>query len=55
MKKRPLERDKLAAVLDPSQKLCPLFDDVSIIDFPVARPEEMGVRVLDNCCQEHIM
>ena len=30
------------------------FDPVSIATFPVAEPEEMGYRVLDNFCEEHI-
>lgn len=45
----------LATTLDPSKQLCPIYDAVSILEFPVARPEEMGLRVLDNCCEEHIM
>ena len=41
--------------LCPEKRICPMFDDVSIARFPVAAPGEMGVRVLDNCCEEHIM
>ena len=41
--------------LDPSVRLCPKFDKTSIAMFPVAKPEEMGMRVLDNCAEEHIM
>jgi hypothetical protein len=41
--------------LDPELRLCPKFDAVSIADFPVATRNEMGVRVLDNCAEEHIM
>ena len=26
-----------------------------IAKFPVAAPKEMGMRVLDNCAEEHIM
>ena len=40
--------------LEPEKRLCPLFDPVSIAEFPVAPPEEMGYRVLDNFCEEHI-
>jgi hypothetical protein len=40
--------------LDPSLRLCPEFDSVSIAEFPVAGRGEMGFRVLDNCCEEHI-
>lgn len=41
--------------LDPLQRLCPIFDEESIAQFPVAPPEKMGMRVLDNCAEEHIM
>ncbi len=41
--------------LDPEARICPIFDNVSIKKFPMATREEMGVRVLDNCAEEHIM
>ena len=41
--------------LDPEARLCPAFDSVSIKKFAAPDPEEMGVRVLDNCAEEHIM
>lgn len=41
--------------LDPEARLCPKFDATSIALFPVAEREEMGVRVVDNCAEEHIM
>lgn len=40
--------------LEPEKRLCPLFDPVTIATFPVASPGEMGYRVLDNFCEEHI-
>ena len=40
--------------LDPQRRLCPKFDAVSLADFPVAQPGEMGFRVVDNCAEEHI-
>lgn len=40
--------------LEPEKRLCPIFDDAAIATFPVAPPEEMGFRVLDDCCEEHI-
>jgi hypothetical protein len=40
--------------LEPEKRLCPAFDPVSIAKFPVAEPGEMGMRVLDNFCEEHI-
>ena len=40
--------------IEPEKRLCPLFDPVTIAEFPVAAPGEMGFRVLDNFCEEHI-
>lgn len=40
--------------LNPHQRLCPRFDEESIALFSVADPDEMGVRVVDNCPEEHI-
>lgn len=51
MKKK--ETDQIR--IDPSQRICSKFDEVSIAKFDVANREEMGVRVLDDCAQEHIM
>lgn len=45
----------LATTLDPSKQLCPIYDATSILEFPVASRQEMGLRVVDNCCEEHIM
>ena len=41
--------------LSPQLRLCAKFDPDSIAEFPVAEPEEMGMRVVDNCAEEHIM
>lgn len=41
--------------LDPEARMCPKFDAVSVTKFPVAPREKMGVRVEDNCAEEHIM
>lgn len=41
--------------LDPQTRLCPEFDSTGIRLFPVPDREEMGVRVLDDCAQEHQM
>ena len=40
--------------LEPEKRLCPIFDPTGIAAFPVANPEQMGFRVLDNFCEEHI-
>ena len=36
--------------IEPEKRLCPAFDPVTIATFPVAEPDEMGFRVLDNFC-----
>ena len=54
MKKRS-PKDLPAPRLDPETRLCPAFDSAGIALFPVARPDEMGFRVVDNFCEEHIM
>lgn len=41
--------------LDPRERICPKFDEESIALFRVGHPDEMGVRVVDNCAEEHIM
>ena len=47
--------DRMPALrLEPEKRMCPLFDPTSIAAFPVAEPGEMGYRVLDNFCEEHI-
>lgn len=51
-KKSPSRTPALRIELE--KRLCPAFDPVSIATFPVAEPEEMGYRVLDNFCEEHI-
>ena len=40
--------------LEPEKRMCPIFDPDTIAKFPVAKPEKMGFRVLDNFCEEHI-
>lgn len=41
--------------LAPECRLVPRFDADGIAMFPVAKRGAMGFRVLDDCCQEHIM
>ncbi len=56
MKRKPIQKKDPLPVyrLDPSQRLCPIFDETGIATFPVADPGEMGMRVVDNCPEEHI-
>ena len=46
--------DTPALRLEPEKRMCPLFDPATIAEFRVATPGEMGYRVLDNFCEEHI-
>ena len=41
--------------LDPEARMCPAFDAVSIKKFAAPDTGEMGMRVLDNCAEEHMM
>ena len=41
--------------LEPQERLCPKFDEESIALHRVAGLGDMGVRVVDNCAEEHIM
>lgn len=41
--------------INPTERICPKFDHTGIALFPVAKPEDMGIRVLDDCTEEHIM
>ena len=41
--------------LDPEQRICSNFDSYSIAKYPIATTKQMGVRVQDNCAEEHIM
>lgn len=52
MEKRKVTEDLR---VDPSQRICPKFDETSIALFRVADLGEMGVRVVDDCAEEHIM
>lgn len=49
-----MEDGKPVLRLEPEKRMCPIFDPITIAKFPVAAPGEMGYRVLDNFCEEHI-
>lgn len=51
----PPRKERTDLRVDPEKRLCPQFDSTGIALFPVAGHDEMGLRVLDNCCEEHIM
>ena len=54
-KKRPNPPSGSDLRLEPDKRLCPKFDGKSIALHRVAGPGDMGVRVVDNCAEEHIM
>ena len=41
--------------LDPESRLAPKFDSTSIAKYPTGTREDMGMRVRDDCAEEHIM
>ena len=50
-----LSEDKTPALrLEPEKRLCPAYDPETIARYRVASPDDMGFRVLDNFCEEHI-
>lgn len=51
MKKKDMDEIRI----DPEQRLCSKFDSTGIAKFRVADRDEMGVRVVDDCAEEHIM
>ncbi len=54
-KKKINKADDVELRIDPEKRICPKFDSTSIALFPVASREEMGMRVVDDCAEEHIM
>lgn len=51
-----LKREKTEDLrLNPEARLCPAFDSVSIKKFSAPDGDDMGVAVVDNCAEEHIM
>lgn len=52
-KKKHVQTEDLR--LNPEARMCPAFDAVSIKKFAAPDYGEIGVRVLDNCAEEHMM
>jgi hypothetical protein len=46
---------KSSVRINPESRLCSRFDSAGIAKFVTAEEDEMGVRVVDNFCEEHIM
>jgi len=55
MSKKCIKEKTVDLRLDPEARICPMFDSVSIKKFAAPDRGEMGVRVLDNCAEEHQM
>ena len=53
MKKKPKIIVPPDPSADPSKEICPIYDETGIKTYHVASPETMGVRVVDNCAEEH--
>lgn len=54
--KKPCKiRNRTELAADPQLRLCPKFDSTAVAKFRVASRKKMGVRVVDNCAEEHIM
>jgi len=41
--------------LNPETRRCPKFDATGVALYPAASHEKMGVCVVDDCVEEHIM
>ncbi len=54
-KKHPGPAFGESARIDPERRLCSNFDSKGITRQKIARRKEMGFRVVDNFCEEHIM
>ena len=55
MKKPCKIRNRTELAADPQLRLCPKFDSTAVAKFRVASRKKMGMRVVDNCAEEHIM
>ena len=53
MAKRKKRRDMSDISLNPESRLAAEFDSAGIRKSEVASRDKMGVRVVDNCAQEH--
>lgn len=53
--KAKIKRAPAEMRLTPENRVVSKFDAESIAEFPVASREKMGVRVVDDCAEEHIM
>lgn len=51
--KQPAVEENLR--INPETRLCPAFDYLTVAQYRVADRHTMGVRVVDNFCEEHIM
>lgn len=56
MAKRSKKRRNMDALsLDPEQRIASEYDSAGIRKTEVADPKRAGMRVVDDCAEEHIM
>ena len=55
MAKKRKKRRMDALALDREQRLCPEYDSTGIRKTEAAEPRRVGMRVVDDCAEEHIM
>ena len=41
--------------ISPVNRICSKYNLQSLATFPIAAPGEMGLHVIDDCTEEHIM
>lgn len=49
------KKDESEIRIIPENRVCAKFNLQSLATFPVAAPGEMGMRVIDDCAEEHMM
>lgn len=53
MSKHNKRRNMSEISVDPEQRIAALYDSAGIRKFEVADPKRAGMRVVDNCAEEH--
>ena len=47
--------DDVKLRISPVNRICSKYNLQSLATFPIAAPGEMGLHVIDDCTEEHIM
>lgn len=48
-------KDRCEIRINPENRICPKFDRHSLATFPNVPDGNMGIVVMDDCAEEHIM